>query len=302
MAKKVFRSVLAVCVIAAVLVGCDTGSFSFVSQRETLREELSGTLEELARKNQELENAERRMETLRDEMRALEDDAYEGQLRRSVETNHTITVHSYDTSGRPDFQFAIYEPNGLDAAEPHPMVVYLHGSGIVGKTPEELLAENSLPSFLQEGLLCPNALVLIPLCKSGNWSGCCEDLMELIEYAADTYNADRSRISITGFSLGGIGCFAMLTHYPRYFSAAAPFAAAYTPAACAVITSTPVRMIHGSADTAMGFDVVEINEIIRNAGGQSELILFSGEGHTVQSHYLDDGGRILDWLTAQRRS
>lgn len=235
-----------------------------------------------------------------DQTASLLSDAAEGQLRRSVEEHHRITEHSRDVEGLPGFRYLLYEPRGLDAAEAHPMIVYLHGIGGCGQDTELLYSENSLPSLLRDGTLAPNALVLMPQCPGDNWHVMRAQVLELIDAVAAEYGADTERISVTGFSLGGIGCFSLLTERPDFFSAAAPFAAAFGMVGRCAGIKTPVRMIHGSLDSGMGMSVVEINETIRRAGGQSELLLYSGEGHTVQHHYADDGGRILDWLISRR--
>ena len=265
-------------------------------ETDTLREKLAAAEARVASLEETLEAANK-------ENAALIEDAYPEQLRRSIVENHRITEHEYTVSGGRAFGYLLYEPCGLDASEPHPLVVYLHGTGSWGNRLEYVYSEDSLPELLRDGVLTPNAYVLMPQCPwGGAWQDMPEEIMELIEHVVAETGADRSRISITGFSLGGIGVFYMLVNYPEYFSAAAPFAGAYsnTPD-CAVITSTPVRMIHGSYDSSVGMSVYSINMTIRAAGGQSELLLYSGDEHAVQRHYADDNGAIVEWLIAQKR-
>ena len=157
--------------------------------------------------------------------------------------------------------------------------------------------------MLARGWLSPDALVLIPQCPTEDWTPYCADLLELTEAVIDQYGAARARVSVTGFSLGGIGCFALLTRYPDYFAAAMPLSALCDPGACAVITSTPVRILHGEKDRSMDPAYVTMaNDVINAAGGHSTLTFLPGEGHFIQQHYLDDGGEPVEWLISQRRA
>ena len=162
---------------------------------------------------------------------------------------------------------------------------------------------SAFSSKITRGWLAPEALVLMPQCPGPAWDTYCEDLMLLLETVAEQYGADRKRISVTGFSLGGVGCFSMLVNYPEYFSAAVALAAKCFPEKCGVITSTPLRILHGEEDASMDpSSVKEATEVINAAGGSCTLTMLPGEGHLIAQHYLDEGGELIDWLLAQRRA
>ena len=283
-------------------------AMALAGETEALQAEAEIAAGERDALNQELDAAqageaelERRLSAANTRIAELEALAERELRRQSVAEHHRVSQGRY-RSETADFPYLLYAPGEPDPERKLPLLVYLHGTGGRGRDPEQIYTENCLPNFLRDGLLTPDALVLMPQCPEGsNWYETRFGLMELIEAVATECGADRDRISVTGFSMGGIGCFALLTEWPEFFSAAAPFAATFSPTACAVITSTPVRMRHGSADYGMGFDVVEIDRIIRQAGGESELILYSGEGHTIQNHYLDDKGSIVEWLISASR-
>ena len=215
----------------------------------------------------------------------------------------SLTEHALVTPHLEAFRYLLYDP-GISASEPLPLLLFLHGSGGCGKDIEDVFSDDTLPTMLQRGWLSPDALVLIPQCPGDSWDPYCEDLMALVEYVTASSGADPDRISLTGFSLGGIGCFTLLCRYPDFFSAAMPISAVCEePSACAVITSTPVRILHGEKDSVMESRyVVLANDIINAAGGKSTLTFLPGEGHFIQQHYLDDGGEPIQWLITQRRS
>lgn len=249
----------------------------------------------------ELEALRAETEPLRQQLEDAEARLYAMELEKSIQANSAVTLHPAAEEDGAAMQYMLYEPHGLDEAEAHPMLVYLHGSGCCGDDLQMIYGEESLPTRLARKELTPNALVLIPQCRGDSWTDEAGELMELIQTVAEEKGVDRKRISITGFSLGGIGCFSMLVRYPGFFSAAAPFAATYgAPADCAVIDA-PLRIFHGALDDGMGFNVVQINRIVNENGGKSKLTLFPSEGHMIQGHYLDGGGEIVQWLISQSR-
>ncbi len=215
----------------------------------------------------------------------------------------SLTLHTLVTARATKLNYLLYAPDGA-AGEALPLLLFLHGSGGCGDDPEDLYSDDTLPTMLKYGWLRPGALVLIPQCPGDeSWDPYCEDLMELLELVKAQYGADPDRVSVTGFSLGGIGCFTLLCRYPDYFSAAMPVSAlCEEPSACRAITSTPVRILHGELDTTMDSRyVVLANDIINAAGGHSTLTFLPGEKHFIQQHYLDNGGEPVEWLISQRR-
>lgn len=220
------------------------------------------------------------------------------RLREQILASRSITERSQKTAHVNDFQYLLYDP-GVRTGEPLPLVLFLHGSGGC----IDIYSDNTIPTMLSRGWLAPNALVLMPHCPGTDWEPYSADIMELLETVITEYGADRNRVSVTGFSLGGVGCFCMLVDYPDYFSAAMPFAAKCFPEKCTSITSTPVRIFHGEKDSNMDpSSVIKATEVINEAGGSCTLTFFPGEGHLIQQHYLDEGGALVDWLIAQRRT
>ena len=221
----------------------------------------------------------------------------EKTLPDRIRANRRVTEHTMATAHASEFRYLLYEP-GVASDEPLPLVLFLHGSGGI----LDIYDGDTIPTMLTRGWLCPNALVVMPQCPGTSWEPYCEDLMELLESVAQTCGADRNRISVTGFSLGGVACFSMLVNYPTYFSAAMPLAAKCFPEKCGEITTTPLRIYHGEKDPVMDpSSVMAATEVINAAGGECTLIMLPGEEHMIQQHYLDEGGEPIEWLIAQRR-
>ena len=150
--------------------------------------------------------------------------------------------------------------------------------------------------YLVQGKIHPNAVILAPQSPNG-WTSGWEDLMELIEFIVQEYNIDRTRISVTGSSRGGVCTFELIMRYPDYFASAMPINSSTYTNNCNKI-KTPVRIYHGGQDYGMGFAVVAANDIINSNGGQSELIMFDWVGHGCQFIYYQEKYDVYNWLTS----
>ena len=121
-------------------------------------------------------------------------------------------------------QSIVTVPTGFDPKrESLPLIVMLHGAGERGSL-EKVRNMGVCKLFLNDpDYLGLRTVTLSPLCPTGIfWHNIPFDIMDVIEDTAVTYRIDRSRISITGLSMGGYGTWEMGILYPNYFSALGP--------------------------------------------------------------------------------
>ena len=105
---------------------------------------------------------------------------------------------------------------------PLPLIVWLHGSGEVGATKGAFLREG-LPYVLNNWTLKPfGAVVLCPqlMIEDDIWARNenVEKLMALIDKVVSENNIDRSRIILSGHSLGAMGSMYVASRVHNYFS------------------------------------------------------------------------------------
>ena len=116
----------------------------------------------------------------------------------------------------PRMNYWVYTPE--DMKEGLPLVIYLHSSiGLANKALQDIL-----PSYINDGTIpSPNSIVLIPqipLTKyEADWISCINSLDAIIEDVIETYHADTNRVSLVGFSLGGIGVFDLSYMHPERY-------------------------------------------------------------------------------------
>ncbi|WP_307976371.1 prolyl oligopeptidase family serine peptidase [uncultured Streptococcus sp.] len=145
-------------------------------------------------------------------------------------------------------QYAAYEPQKLADGEKNPLIIWLHGQGEGGDDTDITLLGNEVVALAQKSVqkhfLAGNqsgAYVLAVQTPTywmdegdGTNSGAGDSrytqaLMDTIKDYVDQHtDVDTSRIYLTGGSNGGYMTINMGVHYPDYFAALVPQAAAYS--------------------------------------------------------------------------
>ena len=119
----------------------------------------------------------------------------------------------------PCMNYWVYTPEDMKPGLP--MVVYLHSSaGMINSALRE--SEHGLPSLIISGEVpAPEAVVLVPQHPGlfdDSWDMVLELVIACVDKVADEYEVDRSRIALTGFSLGGIGMWDLVVAKPGVYS------------------------------------------------------------------------------------
>jgi poly(3-hydroxybutyrate) depolymerase len=117
-------------------------------------------------------------------------------------------------------RFALHVPASIDDGRPRPLVVVLHGYNGNGKRALEAFLDTTLEATspkVDGYVLAPDA--------HGNafYRGPGErDVLEILDWAVQALAVDKTRVSITGASMGGTGTAELAFHYPDRFAALSP--------------------------------------------------------------------------------
>ncbi|MDB5328778.1 MAG: phospholipase [Phycisphaerales bacterium] len=74
-------------------------------------------------------------------------------------------------------------------------------------------------------------------------------VMKILDAVEAKYNIDRSRVYITGLSMGGYGTWEAIARYPDRFAAAVPLSGGGNLATAALLKDKPIWAFHGQTDT-----------------------------------------------------
>lgn len=198
-----------------------------------------------------------------------------------------------------DLNYWLYAP--ADQAPGKPLVIFLHGAGERGGNPENVF-RIAVPRLLRERKWQPDAWVLMPQCREGyDWNSQVERVKAMIDFEAAHLKVDRTRISITGISMGGFGTWAMGLHYPEFFSAMAPVCGGGLSWRCCNLKDMPLRAFHGEKDPLVPLrNSEEMVSAVNAAGGHAELTVYPECAHNCWDKAYSQTD-VLEWLLAQRR-
>ncbi len=188
-------------------------------------------------------------------------------------------------------------PENRAEGEKLPLLVFLHGSGERGHDIEDLCT-HAVPRLVKEGKEIP-AIVFCPQCQNDiNWVKQTPFVREMVLAVAKEYNADESRIALTGISMGGYGSWDLMGKYPEMWYKAAPVCGGGDPAYAPNMKNIPTRVYHGQKDDAVPFrESVEMVDAIKAAGGNVEFFVYPEKGHNVWDTAYGETD-LIEWLLA----
>ena len=245
------------------------------------------------------------------------------QEQKKVDAAEVFEERSVVFSGgeyqQETFQYRLLKPQSTE--QPQPLVVFLHGAGERG-------VDNKLQLlYLPELLAQPHSrerfpcYVLAPQCRPDrkwvnvDWSAPGDPempaepseqlqvVMQMLEKTLAEENIDRSRIYLTGLSMGGFGSWDLAIRKPDLFAAISPICGAADPKRIGILAQHPVWLVHGDGDTVVLPDRSRsAAAALRQAGGQPVYVELPGVGHNSWNPAWQDPDGVLPWLFRQRRA
>ena len=204
----------------------------------------------------------------------------------------------------PYIKYFITFPTGFDPeTESLPLILFLHGAGERGDDPERLRTHGIPKLFGADpdwhGL---RVVTVSPLCPDGIWwNEIIGEVKRLTDGVVRRYRIDRDRVSATGLSMGGFGCWELGMRYPRFLSACAPICGGGDPDRAHRLKNVPVRTYHGVDDPVVPIQcTIDMVEALRKAGGNVSANYLPGLHHDSWT-YAYEKTDLIEWLIEQRR-
>ena len=188
-----------------------------------------------------------------------------------------------------------------------PLILFLHGAGERGTRLSKVSAHGP-PRIVQEQPDFP-FVVVSPLCAAGQlWSN--DLLLALLEEILDHYPVDRSRVYLTGLSMGGYGTWNLGLAHPERFAAIAPFCGGgdilplllAAPKQLRAARTLGVWAFHGGEDPSVPLAESErmVNSL-REAGNPAKLTVYPEAGHDCWTQTYRDPAFYAWLLSYQQR-
>lgn len=187
-----------------------------------------------------------------------------------------------------------------------PIIMFLHGAGERGDS-LEFVKKHGIPKIVSEMEDFP-FVTLSPLCPEEDWwLNRLEDLKYLLELIIEQYRVDRSRIYLTGLSMGGFGTWHLAAEYPELFAAIAPVCGGGLgilgfPERVAELKSVPVWAFHGEKDNVVPVEeTLVLVRQLKAIGGDVQLELYPEAGHDSWTETYSRP-ELYEWFMSKRRS
>jgi len=186
---------------------------------------------------------------------------------------------SFDFSTDKKLPYRILYPENYDRNKKYPLILVLHGAGERGNDNEKQLVHGSKLFLKAENRTQFPAIVVFPQCPSDSyWATSSIDrsknpiqfrfnydsipnwpqaaAIELVEKLKKEEAVDKSRVYITGLSMGGMGTFEAVYRNPGLFAAAAPICGGGNESLYSdKVKETAFRVFHGDADAVVKVDL-----------------------------------------------
>lgn len=175
--------------------------------------------------------------------------------------------------------YRILFPDNYDKSKKYPLLLFLHGAGERGKDNEKQLTWGAKLFITEESRKNFPAIIIIPQCPEESfWASTKIDRTttpfkidfdysseaswplvaanELVKKVSDEEAVDKSRVYISGLSMGGMGTFESIYRYPGMYVAALPICGGgdlklYDKR----VTKTAFWVFHGDADAVVNVEL-----------------------------------------------
>ncbi len=181
-----------------------------------------------------------------------------------------------------------------------PLILFLHGSGERGTDLNKVKAWGP-PAIADKDPAFPFIVLAPQLPEDEAWDALA--LRALLDDAFKKYKVDRSRVYLTGLSLGGYGAWDLAIRYPRYFAAVAPICGGGIARAVGSMRAIPTWVFHGLKDDAVPEDEsARMVAALKAAGGNVKYTVLPEGGHVdAWVHAYGEAG-LFDWFLQQRKA
>ena len=210
------------------------------------------------------------------------------------------TKHTWKSDVFYNFNYAQYLPKDYDKSKKYPLVLFLHGAGERGDDLDVACRHGFLKHVRESGREYP-FICVAPQCPFDKYWGCyTESLLAFLDYVCEELTIDKSRVYLTGLSMGGTGTFMLAMAAPERFAAIAPVCGSGIVWYGGALKDVPVYMYHGDLDDTVPIgESVTMLTSINNRGGNAKLKICYGVSHDAWN-VAYEGDELQKWLLSHK--
>ncbi len=198
-------------------------------------------------------------------------------------------------------RYRLLKPKNYNPSEQYPVLLFLHGAGERGNDNSSQLTHGGALFLKKEARDNYPSWVIFPQCsKNDRWPSFFSDswnetlvkissnpnkslklVIKLMDEFIEKKQVDKTRVYVSGLSMGGMGTFEILCRRPNMFAAATPICGnGVAQMAKLYSQKTPVWIFHGSDDSVVSpIHSLRMATAIIESGGSPKMTLYEGVDH-----------------------
>lgn len=219
------------------------------------------------------------------------------------------------------YPYSVYVPRTFDASKQWPVILFLHGSGERGSDGLKSTQIGIAAAIRANPDRVPAIAVFPQAPADSRWLGDPADAaMAALEQSIAEFHGDRSRVYLTGLSMGGYGAWHLALAHPDAFAALVIVCGGLLPHATTTavqqspltmdrgdpyaftahaLRELPIRMFHGDADPVIPVtESRQMAEALKKEGADATLVEFASVGHNSWDRAYGDA-ELWQWLFRQ---
>ncbi len=201
-----------------------------------------------------------------------------------------------------------------------PLVLFLHGAGERGDDNESQLAHIAPILSAAEQQEKHPAILVFPQCPEegywahvnrgeGQWTVKSSEtptpsmakVIQLLDRLLEDPKVDRTRVYLSGLSMGGFGTFDLLSRRPELFAAAVPICGGADTMKVSAYSDIPLWNFHGALDPVVPVELSqEFMSSFIEAGGNPRYTEYHDGEHDVWNRAYQEE-QLIPWLFKQRK-
>ena len=221
------------------------------------------------------------------------------QLSAQTRAAPRVTETVFELAGGQEMLYAISLPAGYDGSsdDPRPLILALHPGGRARYYGSDFMRQIVDPALRGWG-----AVIVAPDVPSRSWAN--EDseqaVLALLDDVLENHAIDRTRILVTGFSMGGRGTWYMATRHADFFTGAIAMAASRGDDSLDGLGVIPVYLIHSPDDEVVPYGpAAETAQLLAERGHPVQMIRLAGASHYMMGDYVAPLRAAGEWMKEQ---
>jgi predicted peptidase len=198
-------------------------------------------------------------------------------------------------------QYILEDPPMLEKGQTYPLIVFLHGAGERGEEINLVTVHGPMKYAKKGGKI--DAFILSPQCPKGvYWDT--ETLYHLILDILKNEAIDKSRVYLTGLSMGGWGTWKLSMEHPELFAAIAPVCGPVDFAfrhSAVNLKGMPIWIFHGAKDNVVPLEHSKrMMEYLKYQGITPKITVYPEANHDSWTATYDNPA-VYEWLFEHKR-